>query len=84
MSLLPEPGQRVHLDLSGAHTFNGTCLCHIESEWNTYALVLLDCGEVMDCGALRQQPGIGWHPGAVSWAHHPAFTPRMLSEGCDD
>lgn len=84
MNLLPTPGQRLHLDMGGSHAFNGTCMCRIQTEWSEYALVMLDCGEVHECGAMRQIPGIGWHAGAVSWAHEPTYSPSKLGAGSDE
>lgn len=80
MRALPNPGERVHLDAGGSHYFNGTCMCIVSDSWGRHALVLLDCGEVRDCHSLRSSPGIGWHPGAVSYAHRPDFKPSMLGQ----
>lgn len=78
--LLPEPGQRVHMDAGGSHYFNGTCMCHVANQWGRYALIMLDCGEVRECHSMSTSPSIGWHPGALSYAHKPEFKPSMLGQ----
>lgn len=77
---LPAPGQRVHLAAGGGHYFNGSCMCHITNQWGTHALVMLDCGEVHTCYSMSLGPSIGWHPGAVNYAHDADFKPSMLGQ----
>ncbi len=79
-NILPAPGSRVHIALSGGHFFNGTTLFHKTDRWGTYALVLLDCGMVEHCHGLSTNGGIGWRNGANRFAHSPDFKPYLLYE----
>lgn len=62
--LVPTPGQRVGV-VYGPGEFAphnaGIVLTQVTTQWGTYAVVMMDSGEVKRCDGMNRGPGIGWH-----------------------